>query len=105
MVGDMFLLTAVAEKTKTEYRAYFTPFPDPELGGRIWPARIRANAAATAAMQKQNPKGYIVLDNEIDPMFRKGVTQLFELRDSVIQDTTSALKARYKDIGQGKTKT
>jgi hypothetical protein len=96
MVGDMFYLTPALNKQKIlEYRAAFAPYPDPQLGNRLWPASIRGGAEITSKLlsQPEFKDGYLLLTDEEDPIFRLGITRLFRERDKIETEAAEKISA------------
>ena len=94
-VGDLIYTVVVpsADKRTVEYRAYFTPYVDPSLAGKQWPASLRGGAEVTSALKKlpEFAQGYIVLTDEENPVQRRGVTRILEARASIVRDATNEL--------------
>lgn len=94
MVGDMFYLYPINTPKGVEYRAAFTPQPDPQLANKPWPARIRGSAMVTEEILKvpDLKNGYLVLTNELDPVNRKGITRILMERDRIEAEQTKKIQ-------------
>lgn len=95
LVGDMIYLCTTTSSKGVEYRAAFTPYPDPQLGNKLWPARIRGNADVTSKLLKTPglEAGYIVLTDESEPLKREGITKILRRRDQIETEATQQLQA------------